>query len=97
MKIQMGVTQKMKLYNVYRLCKQNIKTFQNTHVSRFKDGTYRLENWGFIKENLKIIRKIPSLTKYADDYYNSVPVFIRDNVSLSLSETLGNELIPNTD
>ncbi|MDE5539219.1 MAG: hypothetical protein K2J20_01890, partial [Bacilli bacterium] len=79
-------------YNIYHLCKQNIKTFQNIYINKFTDGTCRLENWGLIKEKLTIIRRIPSLTKYADDYYNSVPVFIRDNSSLMLSETLSNEL-----
>ncbi len=37
MKIQIGVNQKMKLYNVYRICKQNIELIKNIDVTQRDD------------------------------------------------------------
>lgn len=78
MKIQMGVTQKMKLYNVYRLCKENIHLIdkvevtynQNTHINTIK-------NWLKIKETLNKIEKIPALMISAKQCINSIPDVVR--------------------
>ena len=58
MKIQIGVNQKMKLYNVYRICKQNIELIKNIDVTQ-RDDTglskdikvkiYTIKNWYNLK------------------------------------------------
>ena len=64
----MGVTQKMKLYNVYRLSKKNIYFFEIIKVMEKKElnatgtnniNTYTINNWIKLKEVLDIISKIP--------------------------------------
>ena len=64
----MGVTQKMKLYNVYRLCKKYIDFYEIIKVMEKKElnatgtnniNTYTINNWIKLKEVLDIISKIP--------------------------------------
>lgn len=88
MKIQMGVNQKMKLYNVYRLCKQNIEKF-NGYVAKKneKTGLYIIYNWNNIKQSLELIKKIPSFRNCVNDYIYSVPVLVRENVSAEFDHT----------
>lgn len=88
MKIQMGVNQKMKLYNVYRLCKQNIEKF-NDYVAKKneKTGLYIIYNWNNIKQSLELIKKIPSFRNCVNDYIYSVPVLVRENVSAEFDHT----------
>lgn len=58
MKIQIGVNQKMKLYNVYRICKRNIDEFTDyTAKIDEKKGLYTLFNWGKIKHSLEHVKK----------------------------------------
>lgn len=90
MQIQMGVTQKMKLYNVYRLCKKYIDFYEIIKVTEKRElnaagtnniNTYTINNWIKLKEVLDIINKIPALTIYANALIKSVPDSLRDNVS----------------
>lgn len=78
----MGVNQKMKLYNVYRLCKENLISLE---VANFKkdneSGVCTISSWPFIQMRLDVIKKIPSFKEYINDYINSVPVLVRENVS----------------
>ena len=78
----MGVNQKMKLYNVYRLCKDNLIPLE---VARFKKddktGLYTVISWSFIQNNLNLIKKIPGFKEDINDYINSVPVLVREDVS----------------
>ena len=61
MKIQIGVNQKMKLYNVYRICKQNIELIKNIDVTQRDDTDlskdikvkiYTIKNWYNLKNIL---------------------------------------------
>lgn len=82
MQIQMVVTQKMKLYNAYRLCKQNITFLESAYASKDdKVGVFIIHNWIVIKQHLEHIKKIPSFRKFVNDYIDSVPVLVRENVS----------------
>lgn len=90
MQIQMGTNQKMKLYNVYRLCKNHINFFKNIKVTEkeelYPDGMknvkiYTINNWLELKEELNIINKVPALTNYVNDLVQSVPDSLRANAS----------------
>ncbi|WP_285945911.1 hypothetical protein [Thomasclavelia cocleata] len=94
MQIQMGVTQKMKLYNVYRLCKKYIDFFDIVEITqrREKDiygkdiSIYKIDNWLELKDIINAISKIPVLASYANEFVQSVPESLRDNVVPSMSE-----------
>lgn len=86
----MGVNQKMKLYNVYRLCKNHINLFKIIKIVESEElnatGTrrikiYTINNWLELKEVLNIINKIPVLANYTNDFIQSVPDSLRDNAS----------------
>lgn len=81
MKIQMGANQKMKLYNVYRLCKENLNVLQSAKFRKTESGLFVNPAWSFIQKNLDTIKKIPSFKTCINDYINSVPVLVRENVS----------------
>jgi hypothetical protein len=90
----MGVTQKMKLYNVYRLCKKYIDFFDIVEITqrREKDiygkdiSIYKIDNWLELKDIINAISKIPVLASYANEFVQSVPESLRDNVVPSMSE-----------
>jgi len=73
MQIQIGVNQKMKLYNVYRICKQNLEYFQSPNLiqqqTEGKEIVFRMENWTEFKERLKNLRKLSILKDYIDNNY----------------------------
>lgn len=82
MKIQIGGTEKMKLYNVYRLCKKYIDFDEIIEVTnkeelnpsgKGKTVVYTIKNWLELRNLLIKISKIPALTRYVDDYIQSVP------------------------
>lgn len=79
----------MKLYNVYRLCKQNIEFFKKQNLNKKEVNnnqiTYELKNWTEFRTQLKVIRKIPVLTDYVNDYFNTIPVFLQDEGIIELS------------
>lgn len=90
MEIQMGVNQKMKLYNVYRLCKKHINLFKIIKIVESEElnatGTrkiriYTINNWLALKDVLNIINKIPALASYTNDFIKSVPNSLRDTAS----------------
>jgi len=96
MKIQIGVNQKMKLYNVYRICKQNIDFFKQPNITKnVKESftieqtqiTHSMKNWAEFKDKLKSIRKLPILKDLVDNYYNTIPVFIQDQETPRLSSS----------
>lgn len=93
MKIQIGVNQKMKLYNVYRICKRNIEEFNDyTAKKNEKTGLYILFNWENIKHSLELVKKIPSFRKCINDYIFSVPVLVRENVSPELDSSTAQKI-----
>ena len=88
MKILIGVNQKMKLYNVYRLCKENIISLEIANFKKdSKNGVYTISYWPSIKKALDIIKQIPMFKQIINDYINSVPVLVRENVSPQVDPT----------
>lgn len=79
MKMQMGVTQKMKLYNVYRLCKNNIENVNNIILIKQTDSVYKMTEWHQSKRILDLLRKIPALKENADNCLRIIPDFSRDH------------------
>lgn len=86
MKIQMGGAEKMKLYNVYRLCKKYIDFDEIIEVTNKeelnpsgngKTVVYTIKNWLELRNLLIKISKIPALTRYVDDYIQSVPDILK--------------------
>ena len=95
-KLHIGAGEKMKLYNVYRLCKQNIEYFSKPNLTRLTEErtpvTYKMENWAEFKGELEKIRKIPILKNYADDYFNTIPVFVFDKEVIEVSTATATRL-----
>lgn len=77
MKILMGVTPKMRLYNIYRLCKQYIGIINLKNITN-EGQTYRIENWIEFQKALSVLGKIPILEKYTTSYIENVPEFVRE-------------------
>lgn len=95
MKIQMGVTQKMRLYNVYRLCKKYSRYIERLEVSEKietdsinKISICSISNWIEVKNILKIINRIPSLKKYASECINLIPESLRDKDSFQIDNKI---------
>ena len=101
MKIQMGVNQKMKLYNVYRLCKENLIVLESAKFRKDESGLCSISSWSLVQDHLNIIKKIPSFKNYINDYISSVPVLVRENVSpqvdSSTAQKINSKLINITD
>lgn len=88
MKIQIGVTEKMKLYNVYRICKKYIDFNEIIEVTSNEElnpaGTkkitvYSIKNWSDLKNVLIYILKIPALTPYVADCIRTVPDILQED------------------
>lgn len=77
MKILLGVNDKMKLYNVYRLCKQHIEFIKNFAVSQKNNGTYVINNWENFKQRCDVIIKIPVLKQYVEDCIEVIPAIAK--------------------
>lgn len=81
----MGDFYKMRLYNTYYLCKQcetvisklNILTISANTVSA-ANQIFIIENYTDYKDALFILRQISAFTKYVDDFYDTIPVFVRE-------------------
>lgn len=93
MQIQMGVTQKIKLYNVYRLCKQNVDWLENYNFEKDnKAGIYIIHTWPLLNRKLNILKSIPSFTGHINDYIRTVPVLVRENVSPQINPVTAQKL-----
>ena len=86
MKIQIGVNQKIKLYNVYRLCKIHVNFFSRTNAKRTRNNVYTISNWMQSKKELEIIRKIPMLKKYVDEYIELIPDILTKKDSFEIDD-----------
>lgn len=93
MKILIGVTDKMKLYNVYRLCKQNIKFFESTHIIDIGNGLYSIIDWVEVRQKFKIISKIPVLKKHVDKYLDEIPFLRPEDEELKIGSALASILM----
>lgn len=96
MEIQMGVNQKMKLYNVYRICKQNIDYFEKPNLTKQvvenNNVIFQLENWTEYKEKLKNLRRLPILKNYIDNYFDIIPIFIIEKEIPAVSAAMASQL-----
>ena len=91
MKILIGVNDKMKLYNVYRLCKQNISFSEKIKIESKKDS-YLVENWTSTKKIVENINRIPALHKYAHNFIESIPDTVRHKDSFQIDQGIYNQL-----
>lgn len=91
MQIQMEITEKMKLYNVYRLCDKHINFKENIKVTHTEEinsaGTkkitvYTIHNWLELKNVLTEISKVPALLQYANECIQYVPDTFREEESI---------------
>lgn len=85
MKLQIGVNQKMKLYNVYRICKQNIDFLEIVKVTKAEElnasntrkiMVYTINNWLELKQIYGLLSKVPVLTNYVLECVQLLPDYI---------------------
>lgn len=89
----MGVNQKMKLYNIYRICKQNVDCVKSYTIKKnAKTLHYEIDNWVKLKNVFDIICKIPSFKNCVLDYIKAVPVLVREDVSPQIDPTTAQNL-----
>lgn len=83
----------MKLYNVYRLCKQNINFLESAAAKKDnKSGLFVISNWDVVQERFELIKKIPSFKDYINDCINSVPVLVRESVSPQIDSSTAQKI-----
>lgn len=92
MKIQIGVTDKMKLYNVYRLCKQNVDFFYKNHIIDKGNGINTIESWEEIQRRFGKLSKIPVFKKDIETYLKTVPSIEREEEEPKISSKLASKL-----
>lgn len=86
MELQIGVNQKMKLYNVYRICKQNIDFWNIINITQ-KDEVnasntrnitvYTLNNWLELNRIFDTLSKVPVLKNNVSECVQSIPDLAR--------------------
>lgn len=83
----------MRLYNTYFLCKEYIEDIKELGYATIGAGpTCEMQNWENCKKAMAVIRRIPFLKRYVDDFYESVPVFIRENEKPRIDHDIRNML-----
>ena len=92
MKIQIGVTDKMKLYNVYRLCKQNVDFFYKNHIIDKGNGINTIESWEEIQRRFGKLSKIQVFKKDIETYLKTVPSIEREEEEPKISSKLASKL-----
>ncbi len=91
MKILMGVTPKMRLYNIYRLCKQNIDIIDNMDFKNY-GSYYSILNWKEYNDTLLTLRNINVLNGYINNF---IQIMYQHNVKDGLpilSDTITKDL-----
>ena len=69
----------MRLYNIYYLCKQCEDRISGLTFTTVKiNQEYLINDWEKYKEALFVMRQVPSLKEYVDDFYETIPVFVRE-------------------
>lgn len=92
MQIQMEVTQKMKLYNVYRLCKKYIESLSLAEFKQSKESmTYVVDNWLEQNSIFNTLEKIPVLHDYAYDCITEIPQTVRHMNEFNINSQTYNE------
>ncbi len=94
MRIHMKGIYKMRLYNIYYLCKKYEDTFLNFSIRQTNiNNVYKIESWEEYKKGLSVIRKIVFLQPYADALYDIVPVFVREKKQPEIDSATRNVLL----
>lgn len=79
MKIPIEEVYKMKLYNVYYLCKNLIDIFKEKRIELTSNQEFYINNWDEYQSALQLLRQIPMFRNIADEVYETIPVFVREN------------------
>lgn len=82
----------MKLYNVYRLCKQNVDFFYENHIIDKGNGIYIIGNWKEIQKRFEILSKIPAFKEDIETYLKTVPSIEREEEEPKISSKLASKL-----
>lgn len=83
----------MKLYNVYRLCKQNLYIIESATAKKDeKSGLFVISTWPVVQDHFELIKKIPSFKDCINDYISSVPVLVREHVSPQIDSSTAQKL-----
>lgn len=93
MKIKIGVTDKMKLYNVYRLCEQNVDFFYKNHIIDEGNGINIIGSWKEIQKRFEKLSKIPVFKEDIEIYLKTVPSIEREEEEPKISNKLASKLI----
>lgn len=95
-KINLGDLPKMRLYNIYYLCKQYVSEVENVTVTEYRKtggNEYGLYNWVSYKETLQVIRQIDCLSEYVKQLYDMVPVFVREDAEPKIDGNTKNRIL----
>lgn len=96
MQIQMEAIQKMKLYNIYRLCKMYIDSiYAIKYTAKEKDNTYLIEDWIELNNIIITLEKIPVLQNYADGCIEAIPDTVRHKDSFRIDSAVYNNYLNN--
>ena len=82
----------MKLYNVYRLCKQNVDFFYKNHIIDKGNGINTIESWEEIQRRFGKLSKIPVFKKDIETYLKTVPSIEREEEEPKISSKLASKL-----
>lgn len=85
----------MKLYNVYRLCKQNIDFEEKIDILSNPTNTYTVNNWIDLKNIVEKIRKIPALYEYANNFIQTIPDTVRHKNCFKIDRDTYNSILSN--
>ena len=86
----------MKLYNVYRICKQNIDFEEKIDIlSNQTNTSYTVNNWIDLKNIVEKIRKIPALYEYADNFIQTIPDTVRHKNCFKIDRDTYNSILSN--
>lgn len=84
----------MRLYNIYFLCKQYKTEVDDLNIIETrKNQIYVIEKWSSYKNTLSVLRNVKPLKKHIDDFYRSVPVFVREEQKPEIDSSIRNSLI----
>lgn len=94
MQIPMKEVSKLRLYNVYYLCKNLIKIFAENRIeTKMANREYYINNWDEYKTALESLRQIQMFVEIVDDLYETIPVFVREKNRPEIDHEIKNKFI----
>lgn len=83
----------MRLYNTYYVCKKFVDDISELSFASMNSGqAYEIQQWGGYKEALLAVRQVPFLKAYVDAFYNTIPVFVREDKGPRIDPNTRNKL-----